>query len=295
MRIWIIGAEGMLGSTLSQLCHRQRLTYTATGRSAADVTHLKMLEKIALDLEPTHIINCAAYTDVDRAEKESDQAFAINAVGAENVAIVARSVGAFLLHLSTDYVFDGVKQAPYQETDRCNPINQYGKSKWEAEKRVLSLLPQACIVRTSWLFGSKGKNMISSLLHWMKEKEVIQVVSDQRGCPTYCEDLAEVLISMLNSQGVFHFANTSNTMGESRYEIAVAIKKIAEDLGICLKCQKIEPVNSACFPTVAKRPFYSVLDTSKITEHLGKRPRPWQLAFKDYLTLNLCPTDSNVC
>jgi dTDP-4-dehydrorhamnose reductase len=279
MRLWIVGGNGMLGSILHERSKQLNLTSLATGRDQGDVTDLRALERVAETFQPTHIVNCAAYTNVDGAEKDPETAFAVNATGAENIACIAKHAGARLVHISTDYVFDGKGAKPYLETDPCAPINVYGKSKWEGEKKVCALLPQACVIRTSWLFGAQGKNFISSLLQWLKEKERIQVVSDQCGKPTYCGDLADAILAMLDSTGVYHFANSEPA---SRYEIALEIDRMARQKGINLKCCHIEPVNSSTFPTPAERPLYSVLSTEKITRRLEQSPRSWKEAVIDF-------------
>jgi dTDP-4-dehydrorhamnose reductase len=280
MKIWIVGAEGMLGSALMQRCLREELDVEGTSRRDADVTKFERLTAKAEQIKPTHVINCAAYTDVDRAEKEPDAAFAVNAQGAENVALAARAAGARLVHISTDYVFHGTGTEPYREEDLCAPANEYGKSKWEGEKKVAAALPEACILRTSWLFGSKGKNLISSLMNWFQQKEELQVVFDQRGRPTYCHDLASAAIALLNASGVFHFANDGE---RSRYQIAIDLLQAAKERGIELRCQRIVPVPSAKFPTPAARPSYSVLDTSKFFHFTNIRPRLWGEVLNDYL------------
>ena len=185
----------MLGSVLLEHCRQSGIEAVGTSRLEADVCQLEQLERAAAEIYPTHIINCSAYTDVDGAEKNSQAAFAVNAEGASNVALAAKEFESRLIHISTDYVFGGNGSQPYCEGDVCAPINVYGKSKWEGEKRVLEVLPNACILRTSWLFGRKGKNFISSLLSWFQQKDELQVVSDQCGKPTYCHDLAHAVMA----------------------------------------------------------------------------------------------------
>ena len=267
MKMWIIGAHGMLGSALMQSCQRKEIDVIGTSREESDITQSDQLISKAKQIKPTHIVNCAAYTDVDRAEKEPEIAFAINAEGAANIARVARECGARLLHISTDYVFNGIGDRPYCEEDPCSPPNQYGKSKWEGEKKVLQLFPEACILRTSWLFGQKGKNFISSLMHWFQQKQELQIVDDQRGKPTYCNDLAEAILTLLDRKGIVHFANDSE---KSRYHIALELLEACKRRGISLKCQQIFPVSSDKFPTPAVRPLYSVLDTKKYTRLTNK-------------------------
>lgn len=270
----------MLGSVLLEHCLKNGIEAVGTSRLQADICQPDQLEKVALALRPTHMINCAAYTDVDGAEKNAQAAFAINSEGASNVAMVAREFRSRLVHISTDYVFDGLGANPYVEEDACAPINVYGKSKWEGEKKVLEILPHACVLRTSWVFGSKGKNFISSLVNWFQHKEALQVVSDQCGKPTYCYDLACAIMTLLEEKGIVHFANEGGT---SRYQIALNLLEIMRQRGFSIKCQKISPVLSAQFPTPAARPSFSVLDTSKYVSLTSIHPRPWVEAVKDYL------------
>ena len=169
MIVWVLGAEGMLGSALVKKYQEGGVSVVGSSRQDADILDLPRLIARAHEIRPTLIVNCAAFTDVDRAEKEPEAAFAVNAQGAENVAVAAKGCGAHLVHISTDYVFNGEGKTPYQEGDLCAPLNQYGKSKLEGEARVLKAYPEACVLRTSWLFGVKGKNFISSLIGWMQQ------------------------------------------------------------------------------------------------------------------------------
>ncbi len=279
MKLWITGGQGMLGKVLQQLCEQKGIGSAAPSRNEADLTNPSALSKQAERIRPTHIINCAAYTDVDGAENNEEKAFAINAEGARNLALTAREVGAKFIHISTDYVFDGLATTPYQEDDLCVPINAYGKSKWEAEKLVLDAFPQACIIRTSWLFGGQRKDFISSVLNGLQEKERIQVVTDQCGRPTYVHDLAHAVLDLLDVEGIVHFANSGPV---SRFQLAMDVKDEMLKQGKSVKCTEIEPVLSQKFPTQAQRPSYSVLATEKFTQITGKQPRPWKEAMGEY-------------
>lgn len=279
MKLWITGGQGMLGKSLQKLCDQKGIACVASSRNEADLTDPSALIQLAECIQPTHIINCAAYTDVDGAEKNEEKAFAVNALGARNLASAALKAGAKFIHVSTDYVFDGLSTKPYREEDVCGPINVYGNSKWEAEKLVLSTFPKACIIRTSWLFGAQGKNFISSVLHWLQEKERIQVVADQCGRPTFVHDLAQAVLDLLDADGIVHFANSGAV---SRFQLALDVKEEMLKLGKRVKCAQIEPVASQQFPTPAKRPSYSVLATEKFTQMTGKQPRPWLEAMGEY-------------
>ncbi len=281
MKLWILGANGMLGSSLVRLCKERLIEHTATGREC-DISQLSQLKKLLHSEEGqgvTHLINCAAYTNVDMAEKEPEAARQVNALGPENVGLAANAISAKVIHISTDYVFGGEIKRPLVETDPCNPVGVYARTKREGEKNLLEVCPSACIIRSSWIFGQKGKNFISSFLDRIRQDEVLRVISDQRGRPTFAEDLAEAILSMLCHSGIFHFANEGDV---SRFQMAEKILQHARQLEIPLACRELIPVDSSFFPTAAKRPPYSVLNTDKIAALLGAKPRPWEEAMKDY-------------
>ncbi|NGX37487.1 MAG: dTDP-4-dehydrorhamnose reductase [Chlamydiae bacterium] len=276
MKIWILGAAGQLGSALIDRCQIEKIPFVASKRSDIDITDLEQLKKGA---QGTHIINCAAYTDVDGAEKNSKRAYAVNSIGPENLGILAREEGMKILHVSTDYVFDGEKRIPYEEADRPNPLGVYGKSKWEGEERLLDQMHSACIVRTSWIFGHTGKNFISSLLSKLKNEAHLEAVEDQINRATYNRDLAYALIDLCCHSGIFHFANGEP---QSRFDIASDFYEEAMARNIPLKCQKISPVSAGSFPSVSPRPQYSALDTKKVALVLGRKPRMWKTILGEY-------------
>jgi dTDP-4-dehydrorhamnose reductase len=280
MKVWVIGAGGMLGSAFLDLCHTRGIAVVGTAQREADICIIEQLREKAREICPTHIVNCAAYTNVDRAEAEPERAFAVNGEGAANVARVAKEWDLRLIHISTDYVFDGKGTVPYREEAICAPCNVYGMSKWEGEKKVAQLLPHACIVRTSWLFGAKGKNFISSLWDWFQQKEELQVVDDQRGRPTWCKDLAEAILHLKDAEGIVHFANEGES---SRYQIALELLGAAQRLGIPVRCQRVLPVSGVHFPTIAPRPAYSVLATPRYVHLTTQQPRPFGEAIMGFL------------
>lgn len=279
MKIWIIGARGQLGRALIDRCSALGISFIATTRKDADITDLDALQKIAEKSKCTHIINCAAYTNVDLAEQENEKAYLANATGPENMAITARDHGMRLVHVSTDYVFGGEKSEPYTEQDKPNPLGVYGKSKWEGEQRVLDFFPTACIVRTSWIFGHEGKNFISSLLTKMKGEEDIRVVEDQINRATYVRDLAGALLDISCHSGIYHFANEKHL---SRFQIAKDFYEEAQKRKVPLKCQTIIPISHKEFSSPSPRPQFSVLDTRKITATLGRKPRMWKTVLQEY-------------
>ncbi len=276
--MWIVGGKGLLGRSLTEKCRLGHLPFYSSGKSDVDITSREEVLNKAVEIRPTHIVNCAAYTHVDNAEKEPELARLINGTAPLYLSEAANELGARLIHISTDYVFDGEGESPYLETDPCAPVNMYGASKWDGEQNVLTHANAACVIRTSWLFGKGGSNFLSNLAHWLKTQEEVRVVSDQINKPTYVEDLAGAILKLLDCEGIVHFANGHPI---SRYEMA-------QDLfsgwrGEKLNCKSIVPVSSDCFPSIAKRPGYSALDTSKVTSILGEAPRTWNEILNDYL------------
>lgn len=280
MKLWIVGSEGLVGGELVRQCQARKMAAVGTGHQDVDICQLSQVLNFAHQHRPTHIVNAAAYIDVDGAESQKQLAFSVNAEGAENVAKAAKQIGAHLLHISTDYVFDGKSARPYKEADSCAPLNVYGKSKWEGEKRVLAEYPASGIVRTSWVFGKKAKRLIfAPFLRLFKEKQV-KAVTDQVGKPTYCPDLVQALLSLLDVKGIVHFANEGEM---SRYQIACHLLTLAKERGLPVLCEGVLPVDSTLFPGLAPRPHYSALDTSKYTQLTSKKPRHWLEAAKELI------------
>ncbi|NGX45002.1 MAG: dTDP-4-dehydrorhamnose reductase [Chlamydiae bacterium] len=280
MKVWILGAGGLLGRALVLACRKARIPYIASTRKEVDITNLSALREMAAAHPSTHLINCAAFTDVDGAEKEPEKAYAVNATGCENLGIIAKEYSMRMVHISTDYVFSGDQETPYLETDTPAPLGVYGKSKLEGEERLQAVLPTCCIVRTSWLFGSQGKNFLSRVLHHLNAHEELHVDSDQRGRVTYCMDLAAALLDISCHSGIYHFANEGAV---SRFEIARDMHRHARLRGIPLKCEDVIPAPSQAFPSGAPRPRYSVLNTEKIERVLGKKVRHWKDVIPEYL------------
>ena len=231
-----------------------------------------------------YCINCAAYTAVDKAETEKEKAFLINADAAGNLASICKEHKAQLIHISTDYVFDGTAQQPYKETDNTSPINIYGQSKLKGEQLALQQDPTAIIIRSSWLYSSFGNNFVKTMLRLMKEKESINVVNDQAGCPTYAAGLAKAIMQIITQLPiancplpfVFNYASTGTT---NWYEFALAIKTFTKS-----NCT-IHPITTAAFPTAAKRPQYSVLDTTKIRDTFNIDIPDWKDSLQNCLKL----------
>jgi len=279
MKIWLIGAKGMLGSAFLNYLLDKPIAVVATTRKEVDITSKEAIANFANLHSFTHIINCAAYTAVDEAEEKQQLAFAVNTLGPGYLADIAKEKDINIMHFSTDYVFDGTTNKPYLETDKPNPCNIYGKTKAEGEVQVASYR-KSCIIRTSWLFGIQGKNFVSNILNKMATQEEVFVVDDQIGRPTFCTDLVECAVVLLDHQGIFHFANKEAT---SWYELAKTIYEEAKQLGYSMKCLSIKPIKTIDYPTLAKRPNYSILDTTKLEQLLHLMPRPWKEALQDYL------------
>jgi dTDP-4-dehydrorhamnose reductase len=224
----------------------------------------------------THIVNCAAYTRVDEAETELEAARAVNAIGPSNLAHAAARTGAHLVHISTDYVFDGRSSEPYAEDAPCAPRTAYGRTKREGEELV------------AVAFGEGGHNFVTTMLALMAEREVLRVVGDQHGRPTYTRDLAEAALGLAGivprgapaESGFYHFANAGAT---TWHAFAEQILRVGRALGFSLRTHTIEPVSTAAFPRPAPRPAYSVLSTRRFEHALGRAPRSWQDALAEYL------------
>lgn len=321
--VWLIGNQGMLGTDVENLLKNKRLEYTASDIDV-DITQYSVLRNYAKDKNIEWVINCAAYTAVDKAEDEKELAFKINATGAENIARICREIGAKLIHISTDYVFDGQKKSPYTEDDRPNPLGVYGKSKLAGEESVRSILNNYYIVRTSWLYGKNGGNFVRTMIGLFGQRDEVKVVSDQWGTPTYTRDLAEAVIRIVELDkdefGIYNFSNEGSRAkigenievgtnlddftiavnhgavvlpegyteaGITWYDFAVEIYRISRESGIVVGEVKIIPIKTEEYPTRAKRPRNSLLSKEKIKKTFGLKIRPWQVSLKDFITHEL--------
>jgi dTDP-4-dehydrorhamnose reductase len=281
MKVWVTGANGLLGTALKQALFDQGIPFVGSTKSQADVADLASLNQFYRKWGPfTHLVHCAAYTKVDLAEEQPEEARRINALSPAIIGFLATEHHFRVVHISTDYVFDGQLDRPYLETDRIAPHTVYGQTKAEGEKHLLTAQPDACIIRTSWLFGMGGKSFVSTMLSLMQQKEEIQVVFDQRGRPTFAPDLAQVIISALDWSGIFHAANSDET---SWFDFAKMIRQEALEMGWPMICQTIRPVRTSEFGASAPRPLYSVLDTSKIEKKLGAPLRSWREGLIEHL------------
>jgi dTDP-4-dehydrorhamnose reductase len=273
MRVTIFGASGLLGNALM----REWSEDAVTGLSSrdADIRDAKRVQQAVLETRPEWIVLAAAYTDVDGCERNPDLAFAVNRDGAANVATAAKLVGARLVFLSSDYVFDGKKTAPYEIGDAWNPQSVYGRTKAEAEIKLLELMPNCCIARTSWLFGTGGKCFPDTILKLAAIRPALDVVNDQSGCPTYARDLARAITQLCrkNATGIVHVTNTGNC---TWFEFA---QEIVRSKGLAAT---VRPVSSEQMARPAPRPAYSVLSPTRL-QALGIEMPSWRDALKRYL------------
>ncbi len=278
----ILGHHGMLGSRLLEHIPRAPggADFNICGRDLpeTDITDPESVAATFDETNPDIVINCAAYTNVDGAEANPDAAFVANAVGPEILARAARASGALLVHISTDFVFDGTLTRPYREDDPPNPQGAYGKSKLAGELAVAAIAPQHLIVRTAWLYGPNGRNFVSTILQAAKEKGRLKVVNDQAGSPTFTGTLADFVwrLAAGGAKGIFHVAGSGKC---TWYKLACEAVRLS---GINAS---IEPVTTAQFPRPAPRPANSALDCARAQQFLGISIPPWQDGLKAYLRL----------
>ena len=286
--IWLIGNKGMLGNDVEKLLKERGLTYWASDKEV-DISDYKALEKFGKDKKIKWVINCAGYTKVDKAEEKIDEAFRINKDGARNIALFSAKKQIKLIHISTDYVFDGRKEegaVAYREDDKTNPINIYGRTKLAGEEEIKNILREYFIIRTAWLYGLQRNNFVYTMLRLFKERDLVKVVEDQWGSPTYTGNLAEAILKIIEddsiSYGIYHFTNEGMT---SWYEFARTIYKKAKRLGLIEGDKKIEiqPIKTEDYPTAARRPRYSVLSKDKIKKEFNLKLRNWDEALEDFL------------
>ncbi|ERF61136.1 dTDP-4-dehydrorhamnose reductase [Treponema socranskii subsp. socranskii VPI DR56BR1116 = ATCC 35536] len=308
--LWLIGCKGMLGREFAHQLSEKRIPFVGTG-SDVDIAEAEKLDAfvdktesasyyasrndVKKDNKIDWIINCAAYTAVDNAEDEAEKAYRTNCTGALNIARTARSHGAKLVHISTDYVFDGKGRSPYTEDAPKSPINIYGKTKAESEDLIAQAMTQYYIIRTSWLYGSGGRNFVYTMTRAMNERESVSVVNDQRGTPTFCGDLVFAVIKLIKKEmgatslfgkksaapyGIYHFSNS----GEATwFEFACAIRDYGKKYEKIMHDCKIQPCSSDEYKTKAARPSYSVLDCTKIETTLGIKIPSWQVSLERFI------------
>lgn len=284
-RLLLLGANGQVGQELRPLLDSLGETI-ALDRTQVDFSQPEQLRQRVLKTRPDVIINAAAYTAVDRAETEADLAQTVNAIAPAILAQTARELGSGLIHISTDYVFDGNHSRPYLETNPTHPLSVYGQSKLAGEVGIRANCNFHLIVRTAWVYGALGKaNFVKTMLRLGAEREELRVVADQIGSPTWARDLAGAIVQLLphftpELAGTYHYTNSGVA---SWYDFAVAIFEEARSLGFPLKVERVKPITTAEYPTPAHRPAYSVLACAKITAVLGTHPPHWRASLRSML------------
>jgi len=288
VKVLVTGARGQVGSELILEGEKLGLHILATGRDELDITQQQAVNDLIQIQKPDIVINAAAYTAVDQAESEPELAYAINRDGPANLAQACENNNIPLLHISTDYVLNGNKDGAYTETDMPDPQCIYGKSKLEGERAIESILKQYIILRTSWVFGANGNNFVKTMLRLGKTKDMIKVVADQYGGPTWAGDIATTLLKLVKRWGedkrlpwgTYHYSGQPVTTWHGFTE---AIFKQAEELKMIDKRPRVEPITTAEYPTPAERPLNSILDCGKLAQQLGIGPSDWQPGLEQVL------------
>jgi dTDP-4-dehydrorhamnose reductase len=277
MTVLISGKNGQLGKELQDIASsHQSIQFIFFDKDELNIAGDASLQAVFQKYSPSFFINCAAYTAVDKAETEQEKAYLVNAEAVSNIAKHCHQFKTKLIHISTDYVFDGQATQPYKEDDKTDPVNYYGYTKWLGEQLALNNNPDTIVIRTSWVYSTYGNNFVKTMLRLMKERKEINVVNDQLGSPTYAKDLAEAIVQIVDGQqstvdsqpfGIFHFSNDGII---SWYDFAVAIKEIKR-----LDCI-VNPIPTTAYPTAAKRPAYSVFDKTKIRNTFNIQLKDWR-------------------
>jgi dTDP-4-dehydrorhamnose reductase len=286
--ILLIGSNGQVGKELDNILKPQGNTI-AVARPKIDMAIPDTLRQVILEHQPQIIINAGAYTAVDKAENEPEQAQAINGTATAILAEEAEKLGAFLIHISTDYVFDGRAYLPYQETDTTNPLSIYGKTKLAGEQAIRETCSNHLILRTAWVYGNFGKsNFVKTMLRLGSFSPEIRVVADQIGSPTWAKDIATTLAQLIPKlspeiAGTYHYTNSGIA---SWYDFAIAIFEEAQHLGIPLKIERVIPITTPEYPTPAQRPAYSVLNCRKISTLLETYPPHWRQSLRKLLVVS---------
>lgn len=271
MKVLVVGSRGQLGRSLCEAAPTHA-EVVGLGHDTLDIADGGAVRAVVEDLRPAFVFNAAAYTAVDRAESEEAAAYAVNAVAVGHLAEAARAAGARLVHVSTDFVFDGLSGIPYRPADPTAPIGAYGRSKLAGEQAAG---PDALVVRTAWVYGPIGGNFVRTMLRVMAERPEVRVVADQIGTPTYAPGLAGALwaLAAKGATGIHHFTDAG---AASWYDFAVAIQEEALAAGLLERAVPVIPINTADYPTPARRPHFSVLDKSSTISILGEAMPHWR-------------------
>lgn len=280
MNILVTGRDGQLGSELQELAKTSKHNFVFVGSKDGDITNKDQIQELVSNHNIQAIINCAAYTAVDKAETEQDKAFLVNREGVQNLVAICAESNCKLIHISTDYVFPGNGTSPYKTNDPVAPLGVYGASKLAGEEAILNSDIDGIVIRTSWVYSTFGHNFVKTMTRLGKERDSLNVVNDQRGCPTYAKDLGAICLQLLDEtwnsdQRIYHFSNSGEI---TWFDFATEIMKLTGS-----NC-KVLPVPSSEFPTPAKRPSYSVMDTSELKKDFGIAPRNWKQALEECIS-----------
>jgi dTDP-4-dehydrorhamnose reductase len=289
MKVLVTGAAGQLGSQLLRTLEGSGHETIAVTRAGIDFSRPDAVADRVSEYRADWVINCAAYTQVDRAESEAELAFTVNRDSAASLARGVAAAGGRLIHVSTDFVFGGDQSRPYTEDDAAAPLGVYGRSKWEGEQGVQEALPEACILRTGWVYGVHGNNFVKTMLRLAKERDQLRVVDDQFGTPSWTADISRALLTLLETgpTGIWHFSNEGVA---SWYDFAQAILQEAGRLGFPIRAGHVEPIPTHAYPTPATRPAFSVLDKQKIRAQLAYPIPHWRDSLVAMLKeLKACP------
>ncbi len=280
--IWVVGARGMLGHDVARRFDARGLAHVDSDLDC-DVTDPASVSRFPVGRPIEWIVNCSAYAAVDMAEEEEAKADAVNALGPANLGRVAAELSARIIHISTDYVFDGGETSPYTEEHPPAPLGAYGRTKARGEKLLADAAPAHFIVRTAWLYGVRGHNFVLTMLRLMNERDEVSIVDDQRGCPTYTRDLAAALCAIIDADsrayGIYHYANEGET---TWYQFARAIYEVGRTHGRITHACELRPITTDRYPTRAVRPMYSVLSKAKIKQTFGISVPIWQDALERF-------------
>lgn len=283
MKTLVLGSNGQLGRALAETAP-DGVEFVGLNQPSLDIRSADDVLKVCRDMQPAVIINTAAYTAVDQAESETGLAAAVNVDGPRNIATAAHEVGARLVHISTDFVFDGEASTPYEPHSKTHPVSIYGSTKRDGELAVLDAMSHSAVVlRSAWLYSRTGGNFVLTMLRLMGEREELSVVSDQRGTPTWTDSLAEAVWGFANRadlNGIYHWTDAGEC---SWHEFAVAIQEEALSLGLLHRSIPIRPIPTDAYPTTATRPRYSVLDCSATVADLDLQPAPWRVNLRRML------------
>lgn len=276
MRVLVTGAEGQLGQDVVKALKSQGIDFLGADKDKMDITLTDMVHQVFEEYNPDVVVHCAAYTAVDKAETEKELCYNINVIGTRNLAMNCKKFNAKMVYISTDYVFDGLGEEPFQANQQPDPVNYYGQTKYEGEQEVKKLLSDYFILRISWAFGVNGHNFVKTMLKLGREREEVSVVSDQIGSPTYTTDVAKLIVEMIKTDkyGIYHMTNSGYC---SWSEFA---STIFQQAGI--NC-KVHPILTKDYPTAAKRPLNSRMVTEDTFKQFGLKQRIWKEALNDYL------------